>query len=112
MIKCEACDHESADVIEAWQHREEHPELPPAPIFKKGMLTSVVINGKVFTDYVTHVGFDPKTGSETVVMGEDPLARTEAILKDMLKALTSILRPRWVPLWLWRFWLKMRGRPM
>lgn len=107
-IPCTVCPHESPDVIEAWRHRQEHPWLPPAPIIQKGMLVSVVISDRVFTDYVTHVDFDSRTGNETVMMGEDSLPRAMKSIGNLYDAMVSVLKPRWVPLWLWKVWLKLR----
>lgn len=107
-IQCTACDHVSGDVIDAWEHRQKHPWLPRAPIIGKGMLVSVVINGEVFTDRVTNVEFDPKTGRETMTVGQDPLPRALTSIQKMNVAMRLLFKPRRVPMWLWRVWLKIR----
>jgi len=39
---------------------------------------------------------------------EDPLARCMALIQKMSDALIVLLKPRWVPLWAWKVWLKIR----
>lgn len=106
---CPKCDHQSTSDLEAYQHWLEHQRYQ-APIIEKGTLVSVVVNGEIFTDRVTDVVFDRKTGSQRIVAGDgdDKLSRAMALVQNVIDIMVMVTKPRWVPLWAWKVWLKIR----
>jgi len=112
MIRCLKCDHLSFSSSEAHQHwLEQHwlerYWLEDQP--EKGMLVTVIMpDGQRFTDRVTDVVFDRMAGGQKIVVGDDKLARTMKLIRDWSYASNLLLKPRWVPLWAWKVWLKIR----
>jgi hypothetical protein len=107
---CPKCDHQSSSDLEAYQHWLEHLKQQQ-PIIEKGMLVTMIgPNGQQFTDRVSDVVFDRKTGSQKIVVGdgEDKTSKAMALVQNFIDDLVVLTKPRWVPLWAWKVWLRIR----
>lgn len=104
---CPKCSHQSTSDLEAYQHWLDHLKAQQ-PIVEKGMLVTVIgPNGQRFTDRVSDVVFDRKTGSQKTVVGDgsDKLSRSMTLMQNFIVVLS---KPRRVPLWAWKVWIKIR----
>jgi hypothetical protein len=108
---CPKCQHQSSSDLEAYQHWLDHLWDGRQPVVEKGMLVTVIgPDGQQFTDRVTDVEVNRRTGEQKIKVGdgEDKVARAMALIQNVIDTTNLLLKPRWVPLWAWKVWLKIR----